>query len=444
MTRTQRPWSLTWRAATLAAFAASVLVLLVSTTTFVLVRESLRGTLQDALARDAAAVAALYQEGAAGSVRDQLSGPTGGVVVQLYDPLGDLWVASDERYARGALLPTEVVVAGRTGLVAWRGNLRERPVQVALQPFALGVVAVIGEAGTIDAALARLQQQLAWAAGVMVLLAALGGAALAREMVRPVRRLAQAAAALNPETLEALPVSATQDEVAQLSVALNNLLQRLREALAAQRQFLAETSHELRTPLTALQGFLARAARKVSGPQVPELEDAARVAAGMGRLVGDLLQLSRGEVVREVEPFLLDVAREVAQPTAAEFPGVTLSLAEGAWVVGDQARLRQLLRNLLSNAVRVAGAAGVAVRVEVDAAQVRVQVEDSGPGIPEADQVRVFEKFWSAGGGTGLGLAIARQIARAHGSDLALQSAPGRTVFTLLLPRVDVSDDAGA
>jgi len=221
---------------------------------------------------------------------------------------------------------------------------------------------------------------------------------------------------------------------------------RLRQALDAQRTFLAETSHELRTPLTALQGFLDRASRHGRPEVQRDLGDAQRIAAVMSRLVADLLQLSRGETVTEIDPHLLDPAKDVLRPIAEEFPGVRVEASDGVSVVGDPQRLRQLVRNLVSNAVRATQAPElVTLRATVRGSIVQIVVHDRGPGIAPELQARIFEKFFHGpGGGSGLGLAIAQQIARAHGARLTVSSQPGDTSFSFALLTADVSDDDGA
>jgi two-component system OmpR family sensor kinase len=433
-----RRWPITVRGALLASVAMALLALIASWVAFAVVRGSLQASVQASLRLDAERVAALYRGGVAGRAVDQLAGPTGGAMVQLYDPLGNLLAATSPRLgAADALLATALVVSAREGPRDHRGVLAGMPVQVALAPFPFGVVAVVAETAFIGSALAQLARNLALASTALVILSRLVGWGLAREIVRPLRVLARAAMELGPERLTPIPEVGTRDEVARLTRVLNALIADLGRALDAQRSFLAETSHELRTPLTSLQGFLARAERHGSGPVLREIRDAQRVAGGMARLVGDLLQLSRGELVRELEPFLVDLYREVLEPVAEEFPGVRLVGEGGALVLGDPGRLRQLLRNLTANAVRAAGAAAVTLRLEGSPARVLVSVHDSGPGIPIDQQTRVFEKFWTGGGGSGLGLAIARQIAHAHGGDLTLASVPGDTTFTLELPRIE-------
>ena len=440
----RRGWPLTWRGAVLAAIAMAALTVLAAITTFAVVRESLRESLYVALAADAARVAALYTTGATGSARDLLQGPTGAVTVQLYDPLGELLVASQPRFMEAAAaIPRDAVLLARSVPASWRGELVGTPVQAALTPFEFGMVAVVGDATFIGAALARLTRDLALAAVALVAVSAVAGWAVAAAIVEPVRRLARAAQRLDPERLEPIPDSGTRDEVGRLTEVLNALLERLRSAMGAQRAFLAETSHELRTPLTSLQGFLERASRRAQPEVRRDLDDARRVAAGMSRLVADLLQLSRGEVVREVDPFLVDPVADVLTPVAEEWPGIRVDgLAGASTVLGDPARLRQLVRNLTANAVRAAGEAGVVLRARADGEDVVLEVHDEGPGVPEELRAKVFEKFWtSGGGGAGLGLAIARQIAEAHGSALTLESRPGATTFAVRLPRMELGDD---
>jgi two-component system, OmpR family, sensor kinase len=443
----RRSWPLTWRGAVLAAVAMGAVTVLAAATMFAVVRDSLRESLWDALAEDATKVAALYATGGAGSARELLQGPTGGVWVQFYDPLGELLVASEPRFAEAAAaIPLDVVLGARDASVRWRGTLLGGPVQGALMPFTLGVVAIVGDATFIGDALARLTRDLVVVALALVAVSAVVGWAVAAAIVRPVRRLARAAQRLDPERLEPIPDPGPRDEVGRLTEVLNALLERLRAAMGAQRTFLAETSHELRTPLTSLQGFLERASRRAQPDVRRDLDDARRVAAGMSRLVTDLLQLSRGEVVREVDPFLVDPVADVLAPVAEEWPGVRVEGQAGASVVlGDPARLRQLMRNLTANAVRAAGEAGVVLRARVDGDEAVLEVHDDGPGVPEELRAKVFEKFWtSGGGGAGLGLAIARQIAAAHGSALTLESRPGATTFAVRLPRMELGDEDDA
>src|SRR5690606_9404334 len=368
----------------------------------------------------------------------------GGVVLQVYSAAGQLLVASrpDFERAQAAIPPTDVIGAARVP-TAWRGQVAGAEMEAALAPFSFGVVAVLADPSYIDDTLASLARPLLAAAAALVLASLVVGYLVAAASLRPLTRLARMAAVLGPDRLEPITYHGPDDEVGRLTHALNGLLSRLREALDAQRVFLAETSHELRTPLTSLRGFLDRAKRR-AGPEVQEdLVDAQRVAGTMTRLVEDLLQLSRGEVVREATPHLVDVGRDVLAPVASEFAGVTLRETVPTLMLGDPVRLRQMIRNLTANAVRAAGRpAGVELSMEHDGGHAVVRVVDDGPGISDELLPHIFEKFFKGvGGGSGLGLAIAKQIAKHHDGDIRVESAPGRTLFEVRLPTVEADDE---
>lgn len=435
--------SLTWRVALLAGAAIAVLASVTMLASYLVVRAGLYQDLRKVLREDAATVAALYGSGE-GSVATSITGPTGGVVLQVYSAAGQLLVASrpDFERAQAAIPPTDVIGAARVP-TAWRGQVAGAEMEAALAPFSFGVVAVLADPSYIDDTLASLARPLLAAAAALVLASLVVGYLVAAASLRPLTRLARMAAVLGPDRLEPITYHGPDDEVGRLTHALNGLLSRLREALDAQRVFLAETSHELRTPLTSLRGFLDRAKRR-AGPEVQEdLVDAQRVAGTMTRLVEDLLQLSRGEVVREATPHLVDVGRDVLAPVASEFAGVTLRETVPTLMLGDPVRLRQMIRNLTANAVRAAGRpAGVELSLEHDGGHAVVRVVDDGPGISDELLPHIFEKFFKGvGGGSGLGLAIAKQIAKHHDGDIRVESAPGRTLFEVRLPTVEADDE---
>ncbi len=431
------------RVAAWVAGATAVMVLVASVTAFVTVRETLQRDLQQALRRDAATVAAAY-DGASDAPGTTRPGPTGRVRIQLYGPDGSLFAASDPAFeGPEAALPLETI---RGAPADWRGTLEGSSYQAASAPFRLGTVVVLAEAGFVANAADAVGRALWIASGALLALAIAVGAVAARAATAPVRRLARRASQAGPEALGPLGVTAPPDEVGRLADVLDDLLARLRDARDAQRRFLAETSHELRTPLTSLRGFLRRAHRR-SGPEVRrDLDDAERIAAGMERLVEDLLELSRGRLAPHEagapgEPHLIDLGPDVVRPVAAEFVGVDVDggAPDGASVLGDPDRLRQVVRNLIANARRAAGPDG-AVSASWDAldGEVRVVVRDDGPGLDPEVRRRLFEPFRPGpGGGAGLGLAIADRIVRAHGGRIEVASAPGDTRFEVRLPAVD-------
>jgi two-component system OmpR family sensor kinase len=427
--------SLRWRVAALGSLTIALLSVLASLAVFWIVGSTLRGDQQRALRRDAARVAAVYRGGGGAGV--SLSGPTGGVTVQLYDPQGVLFVASSPAFEHPrAALPSEVVLEALVGAQDWRGQIGESNVQVALAPFDMGVVAVLADMSFVGHVLWRIGRILSFTVALLVIFGGVLGYFVAAAAIKPITDLAKLAARLGPTRLDPVSYEGPDDEVGKLSRVLNELVARVKVSIEGQRSFLAETSHELRTPLTSLQGFLARALRG-AGPELSDdIRDAARIAGGMSRLVEDLLELSRGELLQEMTPHLIDPWLDILKPVAEEFPGIRLDGQPGTSVLGDPDRLRQLIRNLSANAVR---AAGDPARVELDLERVKgfvvLIVRDDGPGIPKEAQPLVFNKFYKgSSGGVGLGLAIAQQIAEQHGGKILVRSRPGQTVFSTTLP----------
>jgi two-component system, OmpR family, sensor kinase len=298
-------------------------------------------------------------------------------------------------------------------------------------------------------------EQTFFLVGAASLLAALlAGYLLAARTASPLRRFAATAARVDAgdltPRLEADPSSAV--ELRALAEAFNHMLDRLDAAFARQRRFVSDASHELRSPLTAVRGQLEVLARS-ERPDVAEVRRVEALAlaelARVERLLGELLALARldegeGPALREIEPaaLLADLAEAA--------PGVVghESLARGR-LEADPDLLARVVRNLLENALRHAGPGG---RVELSSAQVgtgelRVCVDDDGPGIPPAAREDVFDRFYRsdaardrAAGGSGLGLAISRSIVAAHGGRIWVEDSPlGGARVCFSLPRFEAT-----
>ena len=282
------------------------------------------------------------------------------------------------------------------------------------------------------------------------LLAALAAFLLARRISRPVDRIAAAARTLargaHPEPV---PVEGAT-EIATLAGAFNELAAQLQQAQEAERNFLLSVSHELKTPLTAIRGY----AEAVEDGAVDPREAAATVASEarrLERLVKDLLDLARMHrtdfSVHNSEIDLAEVVEDAVRRYGqqAESFGVELhAVADApAPAIADADRVLQVVSNLVENALRLTPAGGE-VRVVAEPGVLRV--EDTGPGLVEADTERAFERFYlheryglERKVGTGLGLAIVKELTFAMGGDVDVDSRPGTlTVFTvhLRVPRV--------
>jgi two-component system sensor histidine kinase BaeS len=282
------------------------------------------------------------------------------------------------------------------------------------------------------------------------LLAALAAFLLARRISRPVDRIAAAARSLTQGTHpEPVPVEGAA-EIATLAVAFNDLAAQLRQAQQAERNFLLSVSHELKTPLTAIRGY----AEAVEDGAVEPRDAAATVAAEarrLERLVHDLLDLARmNRTDFNVHNAEIDLA-EVAEDAVRRYGKQAHSFGVGLWAVtespapaiADADRVLQVVSNLVENALRLTPPGG---EVRVVAAPGLLRVEDTGPGLAEADTERAFERFYlheryglERRVGTGLGLAIVKELTLAMGGSVDVESSPGRlTVFTVRL-RVPVA-----
>ena len=256
----------------------------------------------------------------------------------------------------------------------------------------------------------------------------------------PLDRLARDVAARDAAALAPFPEAGAPAEVLPLVRSLNDLLARLRGAMASQRAFVADAAHELRTPLAALkvQVQLAQRAPDAAG-QAAALTDVASGLERASHVVQQLLALARqehGAAVGEGDRVLLGelIGQAIADlAPLAEARGIDLgatTIDGQAAVAGDAPALRTLLVNLLDNAIRYTPAGG---RVDVSAGRAGgrpwLEVADTGPGIPAADRDRVFDRFYRRRGtvepGTGLGLAIVKAIADRHRAQVALREAEG-------------------
>ncbi|HEU4701884.1 MAG TPA: ATP-binding protein [Conexibacter sp.] len=290
-------------------------------------------------------------------------------------------------------------------------------------------------------------------AGTATLLAAIVlGFAFATRLSRPLRRMATTAAEVRAGDLSKRIRASRgrQDEVRVLADAFDRMLDRLEDAFARQRGFVADASHELRTPLTVIRGQLEVLARQreVTPEDVRHVDEVVRTeVVRMERLVEDLLLLARADEGELLRPAALDLRSFVTEL----FDSLTLT-ADRTFELGDvpegtlradEDRLAQVVRNLARNAVEHTGPRGL-VRLCVTAQPrgwIEFAVEDDGPGIPPEQRDRVFDRFHRLDsarvrgkGGAGLGLAIARAIVEAHGGRIAAGVSPeggARVAFRL-------------
>ena len=246
-----------------------------------------------------------------------------------------------------------------------------------------------------------------------------------------------------PRDLSPLPEAPVPREVQPFIHAMNGFLERLSASISAQQRFIADAAHQLRTPVAGLKTQTELALRQTEASEARATLDQLHAATDkLTRLINQLLSLARAEpdARRSGEApriNLSELSRELTMEWVPRALAREIDLGfdgppEGALIDGDSFLLRELLTNLLDNAIRYTQAGGhVTVRVTVEREAVVLSVEDNGPGIPESDRERVFERFYRVLGtgveGCGLGLAIVREIALRHRADITLDSGAGST-----------------
>lgn len=279
--------------------------------------------------------------------------------------------------------------------------------------------------------------------------------ALAAQATTPIDRLSEAMRQTGFDRLDRrLRWEPRGDEIGRLAASFDDLLQRLAEAFARERQFISDASHELKTPLTSINSnaqMLLRWADRDPEIRRESLETIARESGALAEMVNGMLTLAkadRGDAIPKEPVSLAHVVSEVvrqAQPRA-QAKRLTLTFEHDGTptVSGDPALLRQLVSNLVDNAVKFTERGSVTARVGADSTTAWVEVADTGPGIALAEVPHVFERFFRADKsrsrdvpGTGLGLAIVRSVARVHDGTVTAGAGPeGGAVFRATLPRL--------
>jgi heavy metal sensor kinase len=292
---------------------------------------------------------------------------------------------------------------------------------------------------------------LAGAAVAVVLLSIV----LASQATTPINKLSDAMRQIGSDRLDRrLHWEHRNDEIGKLAASFDDLLQRLAEAFARERQFISDASHELKTPLTSINSnaqMLLRWADRDPSIRRESLETIAGESSALAEMVNGMLTLAkadRGDDMPKEPVSLAQVASDVARHAVprAQAKHLELEFAHDGTptVLGDAGLLRQLVANLVDNALKFTERGRVDVRVGGDPGSAWIEVSDSGPGIPEEELPNVFDRFYRADKarsrtvpGTGLGLAIVRSIARVHGGRVTAGRAPaGGALFRVTFPQM--------
>lgn len=373
------------------------------------------------------------------------------VAVQLIDNSGTV-VARSQSAPATPLLPADTVGADlKVGLpddASPDGDMRISG-QLADSPTGRYTVLVGAGSEGVETTVQTVVILLGCASPIVVAVAAAATYLLVGRSMRSVDAIRIRVAEISASDLaERVPVPANHDEISALAATMNEMLARIEAGHAAQRRFVGDASHELRSPLATIISALEVAA---AYPELLDQELAATTlmpeAHRMQALVEDLLLLARaderGLALRRGDVDLDDLAAGEVQRLRRETALVVDAELTPVRLTGDAGRLSRVLRNLLENAARH-GASRIEVRVQTRAGQAVLTVADDGPGIPEADRIRVFDRFVRldaararSGGGAGLGLAIVTEIVAAHhGTVTVSDRRGGGTLMTVQLPLV--------
>ncbi|MBN8867187.1 MAG: HAMP domain-containing histidine kinase [Solirubrobacterales bacterium] len=316
-------------------------------------------------------------------------------------------------------------------------------------PGGVGATVRVGQPlAPVDTALSGLSDTFLLVGLITLLAGAIASWLLASTIARPMRRMAAVAEGVDGGDLSArIPLEGTRDEARTLAESFNRMLDRLEDAFARQRAFIADASHDLRTPLTVIRGqidVLARDADPTPEEVARVSEAVSRATTRMQRLVDDLLILARTDSEKgpstervELRPLLVAEA-ELAPGRRVEVGAVTSRPVEI-----DRDQMARALANLISNAVaHTEEDGGIEISAVEEGDRVSIRVDDDGPGVAPGDRDRIFDRFVrldgsrsTDSGGSGLGLAIVKAIAEAHGGTVSCGSSPlGGARFELRLP----------
>jgi heavy metal sensor kinase len=458
--------SLSFRLVTWYAGVLSAVFVLLGVLTFLFLERYLEANFLDTQARRARQIAGTLIAGASRAGESAL----GAEVERLYSPeASDRFIRvsgadgrvvyvsgapKDEQYDPTQVPPAPAPVPATRQVSIAGARLLIAAVGAAGLDGTPYVVEVGGSRTAIESTLAHVLALLGLGLPLAVLAAVAGGFVLVRRSLSPVTRMAATAEAITQHNLsERLPEARSGDELERLSQALNRMITRLEDALHSSKQFVADASHELRTPLTVMRGELESLAQdgQLAGETRERLGSVLEEVARLIGIVEGLFALSRLDAGEAATPVQRVDLGELATTTAGQLSllavdknvRIACRAEPGVAVNGDPARLRQVVVNLLDNAIKYTQPGGhVTLTVRRDGAVALLEVSDDGVGIPAEALAHVFKRFYRVDGsrsreqgGAGLGLSIVESICSAHGAQVEASSNVGKgSTFRVRLP----------
>ena len=388
-----------------------------------------------------------------------------GEIILIYYPEGFLWKSSGPFIDAPDITPMVREVAKGAPLFFNTTTTYGRVIRFYAAPITVGERSFILLVGRyfdeIKSILGRLRTIFILSGLVMMVLAGVGGLFLADRALRPVDRITRTAQKIGERNLSHRIEVHSEDELGRLALTLNQMIARLEDAFRHQKQYTADASQELRTPLSVIQAeaTLALGKQRREKEYREALETISQEASYMSSIIDKLLFLARSDIRREQYNFeevnlrelVIDLATSIealAQEKGLEFEVGTV---KDLVVRGDKDRLRQLLFNILENAIKYTKTGKVSISAVQKDKMAVVAIADTGAGIPSQDLPHIFERFYRVDktrsreeGGTGLGLAIAQEIAEAHGGKIEVESELNKgSTFSVTLPISPVASSSG-
>jgi two-component system sensor histidine kinase MprB len=428
------------RLALAAAAAVALAVILASAVVYLVVRDQLRSQVDTSLRQRAEEIEHIPLRGGMQNgqfflqIPRPILGGAGGYV-QLVSSDGQTARPPEEDVPLPVTDRVLDVARGESGSFLADATAADTHVRVLTFPYAQGyAVQVTRPLTEVDRSLDRIRNLLLLIAAAGIALATALGLAVARAALAPVRRLTDATENVTKtgDLSERIDARGT-DELSRLASSFNTMLGALEDSTRAQQQLVGDASHELRTPLTSLRTnveVLASGRRLPAGERERLLNDVVEQIDEMTTLVGELIELARGErEAGQPEEVRLDLlAADAVERTRRNRPGVVFKTdLHESLVRGVPESIERAVANLLDNAAKWSPAGS---EIEVTVSDGEVSVRDHGPGIDEADLPFVFDRFYRASSargmpGSGLGLSIVRQVAEAHGGSVVAEPAEG-------------------
>ena len=463
--------SLRNRFALWAAGLVFLAVIILGSFVYIAVAEGLENSLDDSL-RVSASLAASTLTTSDGTIRLGKSVPetnpdlealrAQGATVRYVDPaghdLGGFGLNWEAPPVAGGIAAAR---AGRATYSTWGDSTGDHDYRVYTLPITngpavIGFVQVMRDLGGVSDAMRELLLALL-AGGVLVVVAGgLGAYYLARRALAPIDTITHTAEEISASDLSArLNMSHAYKEVVRLADTFDEMLGRLEASFARERRFTADASHELRTPLAAMEAILSvvRSEPRQAHEYEEALDDLADETARLRSLAEQLLQLSRQTQTGRATVAPLDLSVLVADVADALQPLVEAKslvierhIQPGLRVLGDSDSLIRVFLNLLDNAIKFTERGTISVGASSQGDKLRVDITDTGAGIPATRLSGIFEPFYRADAsrstpGAGLGLALANQIVRNHGGTLSVESIEGKgSTFTVILQRLQPPD----